>query len=151
MANHGYVTTRKHLLADLINLDLMEINERVFKNKLTLTRDATNYWTFEYPNPPDGRYYSFPVQLTNKNKLEFRHQMGDWNFWAQNQVAEELALKYNGLISDDGVSEKWKAENKTPHYKDWVKRSWYRMAPKPVAFAMTKLQLKSVPKELRDL
>lgn len=154
MANHGFVTTRKTLTPEMVDRDIREIVERRFKNKLEIKYDKVSEnspkkgtydiwagWEFHLPIPSknDKRdwYYDFTAWIMSPHKLEFRHPHADWAFWAQSCVLqEELAYRYNGIISDEGVSERWKSSperlKKYATYRKWLEARFggNRFAPR---------------------
>lgn len=177
MANHGYVTTRRHLTPEEVDQDIREIVKRRFNDIIdvrfeknapepgkhefrgTLFWNIWGCWVFE---PKDEKLkktsnYIFGAWLMSHRKLEFRHPHGDWSWWGQMIVQDELAFKYDGIISDEGVEERWKVTqeklDKYRHYKDWVTHrwSWNPKRSKIGAKAMIKLELLQTPPLLRSL
>lgn len=154
MANHGFLTTKKHLKPDIVDADIREIVSRRFNDKLIVKRDET-YWTIE-PKDNDDYRFEFSINTVSTRKLEFRHPPSDWAFWAQMVVHNELAVKYDGTISDEGVTEKWKMSpeklKKYFHYRDWVDSRWKSSKSSAATkLICKKFELMGVPKELRDL
>lgn len=116
MANHGFVTTKKWLTGDRVEKDIKEIIEERFKNKVPIVRTEDSFEIgFEYP-------WSFGCWVENCHKVEFRNPMPDWCWWVMAVIQNDLAIKYNGLISDEGVNGYWKGvQNKYPTFRLWVK------------------------------
>jgi len=117
MANHGFVTTNKWLTQDKVKEDIEEIISRCFKNKIFLVINGDNSFSigFEYP-------WNITCWFENCHKVEFRNPAPDWCWWIMFVIQNELAIKYNGLISDEGTGEeKWKGiPNKYPTFKSYL-------------------------------
>lgn len=145
MANHAFVTTKKWLKADRVEEDLKEILARRFNNKIPYKRDGDTFEIgFRYP-------WNFPMWVENVHKLEFRHQPPDWCWWVEIVIANELALKYNGIISDEGVDEKWAGvANKYPKYDDWLDAKHTSMPRVFKWFFKNMQKYVEVPKEVKD-
>lgn len=177
MANHGYVTTRRHLTPEEVDRDIREIVKRRFKDLIEVRYEKTapepsthnfrgtdfwNIWALWAFEPKDEKLkktsnYIFEVWIMNRRKLEFRHPHGDWSWWGQMTVQNELAYKYDGTISDEGVEERWKVDQKKldkyRHYRDWVTKRWPRqtVAQKAARAVMARLELSTTPEPLRSL
>jgi len=125
MANHGFVTVRTRLTPERVDKDIKEIVKRRLHDVLKvegpdLFDDKKTYgWLLSVKGADD---WQFSIWLSSPRKLEFRHPRGDWLWWAQVLVmTEELAVKYNGIVSDEGVSEKWKGDPaKYPTFESWL-------------------------------
>ena len=161
MANHGFVTTRKWLNPEQIRQDLEEIIDRRFKGKLQICEEGSAedvpFWCqIEPKNMNEPWEYKFSVQLTTGRKLEFRHPPNDWAFWAQVVFQNELGEKYEGMISDEGVEERWRPiAEKFPTYKSWVHHLHQPMSSdkahiKAVKY-IARLLCGNVPKQLKGL
>lgn len=126
MANHGFVTVRMKLTPERVDKDIREIVKRRFKNALMVEGPSlfddkkTHGWMLSVK---DQDNWQFSIWLSSPRKLEFRHPLGaEWLWWAQVLVmTEELAVKYHGIISDEGVGEKWKGNPlKYPTFESWL-------------------------------
>lgn len=163
MANHGYVKTKRKLTRDEVTKALKEINERRFKGLFDLSGPTPFQenkrefcWSFRFKQ--DDWLYFEVWKKEGAKTLEFRHPHGSFNFWAQCVVENDLALKFNGLITDDGCGDKWRGEkNKYPTFYDYEYNSWfgypkakkgYRLQAFKLAFAD---QVEQLPAELRPL
>jgi hypothetical protein len=151
MANHGFVTTRKKLTPEQVDQDIREIvlrrfggNVEVEYNKCSKnppSKGSHNWWAHwemkakaRFPKDVPDYMFEFAASIMSPHRLDFRHPHADWAFWAQMAVQEELALKYDGTVSDEGVSERWKVTPKTiekyQHYRVWVHHRWLNPALK---------------------
>lgn len=167
MANHGFVTTRRKLTWEKVDADIREINERRFDNILSIEvekerkKNAIHYY---FLAPAGMHEFGFSIWLVSPHKLEFRHPHSQWGWWAQVLVyTEELAAKYNGTISDEGVEEKWKGDpKKYPTFMSWTRSFHNRPMPKDITPEiaeqarkageyLTKLEWDRLPKLLKDL
>jgi len=115
MSNHGYVTTKKWLKVDIIEENLKQILQNRFDGKIPYCRNDDQFEIgFGYP-------WSFDMWVENVHKIEFRNPQPTWCWWIMVVIQNELAIMYNGTISDDGVNEKWKGTpNKYPEFKDYL-------------------------------
>ena len=156
MANHGFVTTRRILRFDRVHADLSEIVQRRFKGKMQINgpheEDGVVMWVMQpCKESISGIVHGFQVWLSTSRKLEFRHPFNDWAFWAQVVVINELGARYNGIISDEGVSEKWKPDpKKYPTYKSWADARHAR-CPRWLRGVLTMADISHVPPYLRTL
>ena len=134
MSNHGYVTSKRWFKADQIEEDLKEIVSRRF-GFIPIKRDDNGFAIgFGYP-------YEVEMWVENVHKLEFRNPMPQWCWWIQTVIQNELAIKYNGIISDEGVSEKWKGKaNKYPTYDDWLDVAGGMNLPKPLKWIIKTIE-----------
>lgn len=119
MANHGFVSTKQKLTKEKLKAALDDINQRRFGGKLKITGGDDPGWngngtTFEveFYSDKEGKH-TYSVHrlfwLASAHKIEHRHGPGsDFAWWIESTIANELALVFNGTISDEGVSEKWK-------------------------------------------
>lgn len=179
MANHGYVTTRRKLTPEQVDQDIREIVKRRFKGEVEVEYEKLsekptkrrsegwefwNIWASWRFRPKSEELWKkfggeFSTWIMSHRKLEFRHPHGDWAWWAQMILQDELALKYGGTISDEGVSERWKVTphmiRKYRHFKNWVFRRWNqrhnKALPKEKRDAYMKMELDFIPEPLRSL
>lgn len=100
MSAHCYIKIEKCLIAQEIERDLKEIIHRRFKDLLRLechiNENEVCDWDVRYDDT-----HRFPVCLKTNGKLEFTHPDDAWSYWAQSVVEDELAIKYNGKMSDE--------------------------------------------------
>lgn len=124
MANHGFVTTRKHLTGEKVDADLRVIVNRRFGNDFVveyIPHWEQGGWKIK-PSGDSPWFFEFTLWLAKRGTLEFRHPRSGWAYWAQQTIQDELAILYNGTISDEGVFEKWKVKKiEYPTYESWFK------------------------------
>lgn len=135
MGNIATITTRKKITPEMINVEINRIIKERFKNllKVTMTRYSNlpekdsygdwEWWVNWEFSKMDGNI-AFNFAILSYHKMSYKHAHGDWNWWAQMTLSKELAFKYNGTHSDEGIPEKWKETSNTMkeyrHYRDWV-------------------------------
>lgn len=134
MANHAYVKTKKKMLPEAITALINRLNDTVFKKVLKI--ECENYrgdshawgkyvWNVSYDidgKEADGRIF----WLNNSKSFEIRHG-GGWDFiwWIDHVITNEVALIFDGIISDDGGSDDWKGEpNKYSSFEEYWKNIW---------------------------
>ena len=134
MANHAFVTSRKHFNSDQIERDIQEILTRRFKNKVGYTRQ-NDYFEIGFGDKPEYPW-SFTMWLASRRKLEFRHPVGDWNHWIFCVIQDEFACKYGGMISDEGVDGRWRGDpNKYLTFKNYIDEA-YAHVPKILRYVI---------------
>ena len=117
MANHGWVTTRQHIRPDVITGMLRQLNAAVFKNNLQI----------EYRQSPPGDTSSWGPHtwllcyvsgerewarrvcwLETRQRFEMRHGGGgQFAWWLDTVVLNEVACVYHGKLGDDGIPDRW--------------------------------------------
>ena len=150
MANHGFVTTKKWLTGDRVEEALKDILEERFESKIPYKR-TNDYFEIGFECP-----WVFGFWVENCHKLEFRHASPEWCWWVMCVIQNEFAIRYNGLISDEGVEEKWKGEpNKYPTFRSWIAIR-YRNMKNPGKWILERLALllegySSAPDEVKKM
>lgn len=121
MANHGFVTTKRTIDSNRITTILNDLSVNKFNNLVTVKYDD-NYWQII---PISVKYGSaISIWKTSRRKLEARHAPGDFMRWVFAVALNEIALEYDGIISDEGISDRWKGEaNLYPTFLSYVKAS----------------------------
>jgi hypothetical protein len=159
MANHGYITTKKNLTAKRVVEDLQEINQRRFKGLLTVEVGRwkeKGSWVISYIESENSYPLGFNIWMTSKRKLEHRHA-GGYAYYIELVFQEELGAKYNATFSDEGHSDKWKADpSKYPTYRSWLEVCYEHSlseggAHKTLAERCIADDMRRVPKALRGL
>lgn len=155
MANHGFITSKRNFNKEQVLKDLQEINERRFKGLLTIEDSDWSdrgswfvgyyYEGYEYPE-------GFNIWITSPKKLEHRHSRL-WAFYLEIVFVNELALKYNGILSDEGHGDKWKPDvGKYPTFMYWLDTLYGHIKEsKPDSYkSMVDLEMEYCPEELKD-
>lgn len=151
MSNIAYITTRKLLKSyDILSL-LNKINKKRFVGKMTIV-SKDGGWDISYG--VDGTYgYGFWMHPDSPRKLACKHPVGPWLAYVFVVFQEELAKLTKGILSDEGVSKKWKPKpHKYPSFQSWIGLLYSSTRKKnPIAFqTIMKEELQYVPEELRD-
>lgn len=122
MANHGFITTKRQLTVEKLKAALDEINKRRFRGLLELPPDGDSGFVITVKDLVER-----PIWVASRRKIEIRHSCGggDFAWWIDAVVLNDLALAFDGVISDEGVGDKWRGvENKYPRYLDFKKAMW---------------------------
>lgn len=123
MSNHAFLSVRGRLRStDKIEADLREIVERRFKGfvKVVTHKDREGA-SWEVCVPELALQCSWYIWRETQRKLETRHSMGALNWWTQTVVTEELAVLYDGTLSDEGIPDRWKGDaSKYPTLKSYM-------------------------------
>jgi hypothetical protein len=104
MANHGYVKTSADISPGAFDAAVREINERRFAGLLKLTGER-HHWCVEVEEADVLRQ----LWLEDERSIEVRHAAGggDLGWWIDFVYEDELASRFKGRISDDGVPGEW--------------------------------------------
>ena len=155
MGNLAFVRFAKNVTPDQLHADIVEIVSRRLKNKIRIEHmkhsekpvkgeygyEWWHVWVFYY-----GESSVFNLAMTNGRNIEAKHGRGDFWWWAQMVIFDELAYKHNGTCSDEGVQEKWKMTkeklDRYAHYKDWIASSLDRVKQRDETLYNTLFQLK---------
>ena len=154
MANHGFITTRKFLKTEKIDADIREFVKKHFGDLADVEGPGEGWegvradWQIQFKGDD---YSSFSVWLQTQRKLEFRHPRVRLSRWAQALVQEELATRYDGMISDEGVEGRWKPDvEKLNTYRKWVNLMTSH-TPRLARPMLRKLYTNQVPENLRSI
>lgn len=155
MANHGYVTSRKPFAVEKINEIIERLNTERFGNLLTIER--YDQWNDEGPGWRVGLEEEcnfLSAWLKTTRKFEIRHSgRGDFMWWVDSSITRAIAKEYDGIISDDGHGDKYRASDESDyeHFKDYIK-AHFSFIQNPIAKrALIACQLLSYPKHIRKL
>lgn len=118
MANYGYVTTRKTLNINTLFEAVSKIIYDRFRDSIKVSLCNKTISVDIY------REIDRTLRLESKHKIAIRHNGGDdFVWWVDCVVTNDLALMFNGKISDDGIGDKWVGEaDYCPRFVDFVKR-----------------------------
>jgi len=153
MSNHGFVKTRKFMSVEKIDQMLVELNQRVFRGNLQIERFDGNEWLVSYYS--GGREYaSRAFWLNTSRSWEIRHSGGNGDFahWLDCVLTNEISVRFDGNITDEGISERWKGK---PRKNDDFLVFLRRMKEGPVkdekllTTALMQLEMKYVPPEFQ--
>ena len=151
MANHGFVKSKKTISPEQIDEMLERINHSHFKGNLVVTNSDNESWNVEYISNGQ-KYASRYFWLKTKRTVEISHGGGggDFAWWLDNTIINELALMCDGTISDDGISDKWKGEqNYHPTYISFLKMMKEHVEKPELKLWLLQEEMKYCPPEHR--
>lgn len=153
MANHGKIHCRKTPKPEQIEAKLQELCKTKFKDYVGVRpmTDREHGWALSVQGVPKFHDGSVLIWIRSPRVLETRHQFSsDFMWWVSWTICHELGVLFNGMLSDEGVSERWKpVHNKYPTFLDYHKMKWSRTYQQYPVFAHQLLKL--IPKPLRTL
>jgi hypothetical protein len=115
MGNITTIKTRRKLKYEDVTADLREINQRRFDGLLDIQEMAPDGWRIGYVD----MYWELWKSPTQKGWLTHKHGR-HWLCWVDMVYSNELAIKYNAKVSDEGVEGSWKGEpDKYPTCESW--------------------------------
>ncbi len=153
MGNICTIKSRKKLKYDQVTADLHEINRRCFKSLLEIQEVLEfNCWNICFNGNVGFTIHKSP---TYKGRLTLKHGRHWWT-WVDVVVTNELALKYNGSITDEGVSGSWKGEpGKYPNIRSWfeafAKLGAVPQTTQALIKQMVEMDLSLVPEAIRGI
>lgn len=121
MANHGYVTSRKHIRKEMVDRALAKINDKFLFGEMKIEyykpeagdTFSTHAWNVTFENS-DGKEFasrSFWIPYGKPRTFEIRHGGGgDFIWWVDLLIRNAVAAECDGMISDDGCDGKEPAE-----------------------------------------
>lgn len=124
MANHGYVKTRKPMTVEAVHSLVVNLIDSHFKDHVRLVRE-NNCFVLYYSGPEfdyikqDNLIRIF--WLESPTEFEMRHGGGgNWHWWIDSVILNEIAVEFDGIITDDGIDGSIEHEpNKWPEFKDY--------------------------------
>jgi len=158
MSNHGFVKTKKFMSAERISQMLDELNESHFKGILGYdyhesTADEPGWgphtWLLKYVGS-DWEWYRHNDSLrvcwlNTRRSFEMRHGGGGGHFvwWIDSVVLNEVAVRFNGIISDEGISDKWPGDaDYARTYQDYEDRVFKRHKDEQLKLALRQQEQK---------
>lgn len=131
MSNHGYVKTEKSMSQEKVTKLLNDLNETHFKGNLkielceppNIDEDKLVFWELTYVGNDGKQYGMRQCWLNTQKSFEIRYcgPAGDFIWWVGSVITNEIAVQFNGIITDDGFNEEVKGESpcELPHPKGW--------------------------------
>ena len=121
MANHCHVKTKRKMKPELISSLLEEMNRDRFKSHLSIVREDDFFregktgWIIFYAGPEDTWYENGEALrmfwLNTSRSLEWRNARGfDWTEWLTLSIMNEIAVKFDGNIYNDGFEGKMRGK-----------------------------------------
>jgi len=117
MANHGYVTTRKHMKAEVLTEFFNDINSKYLFDEFNVEysdcRNNPGAWgkhVWDFQHKRNEKIYKV-CWLNNPRSFEIRHGGGgNFVWWLDSLITNEVACFYDGNIGDDGYQGKEKGK-----------------------------------------
>lgn len=108
MSNHGFVKTKKFMTVEKLDAMFEELDKRVFKGHLKWEiNDGVTYKLTYQSN--GGVWATRYFWLETRRTLETAHRSdSSISWWICSAVQNEVALLFEGTISDEGVWERWR-------------------------------------------
>jgi hypothetical protein len=93
----------------LIDETLRSVVQERWGERVVVVRESPVFWLIRLP---DEEKYHFRLSVSKRGprKLSFRKGVSDLSSWLQAYVQDAVAVKLNGVCSDEGVSERWKGD-----------------------------------------
>lgn len=140
MGNLSYVTSRKTFHMG----EVLSVAEHHIKNI-----GCYKYITFGFSKDQidllmQGR--GFSIFKENKNRLSFNYPRGDFLVWVKFSLEHEMAVYYNGWVSDEGIPEVVRAVGTYPDYKKWASDSLMHVSDSEAFQSLLKLKLADDPR-----
>jgi hypothetical protein len=128
MANHAYVTTKKHMTPEKVRSVLDRLNTELFFDCLVITDtvydDGTSGWHICIKG--ESEYVLRQCWLNSRRSFEIRHGGGtDFIWWVDQRIQDEISKVFDGRVKDDGgdgwdeVLTSW---NMADSYPEHIKR-----------------------------
>lgn len=164
MANHCNVITKKTMTPEKISALIDRLNRTLFRDLLKITyTDCTgqigcwgkHVWEIETinSNPKDPVNYGTRVCWLNTSRhFEIRHGGGgNWIWWVDSAICNEVAVEFNGYVSDDSDGEKY--PGKKDEYADFdaylIRSNLGDKYPEKIKFIKSKFIQEMIPPEFR--
>lgn len=170
MANHAYVTTKKHMTPEKVRAVLDRLNKDIFFNCLEI-EDAT-YWDDEPGwiitiKGEDSQYQYRQCWLNSRRSFEIRHGGGiSFLWWVDQRIQDEISKVFDGRVKDDGgegwneVLTTWGMADSYPEhikqsiesYKEWATKYSKNPINKIVIFCISDMRrmFQRYPKSYRE-
>lgn len=114
MANHGSVKTRKPMKPEQITALIEELNKSLFKEGLQIEyhqnveSNRPHIWVLNYIYGEEN-WASRTCWLNTSRHFEMRHGGGGlFAWWIDQVIQNEIAVRFNGVMTDEGTSAKQK-------------------------------------------
>lgn len=129
MANFGYVKSRKKIDPVRLNTMLEQLNQARFHGNLVIdySGDDNPSWNIRYVSSHDHKEYaSRYCWLGTSRTFSMRHGGGGtFAWWVDQTIINEVALLFNGTITDDAEGPKRRYQGEQDYYP--VYRDFFNM------------------------
>jgi hypothetical protein len=162
MGNIAFNSFRKNMSDDDFTQVLEEVVSDRFGGKVVVRtepwEDGVGSWVVEPREDLGGDHlwtHSLEWYRHGQRKFGTKHPHSDWGEWILIVIQNELAVRHNGRITDEGVEGSWAGDtNKYPTFMSWFERIYRRskkLLAKDVYEAYMKDVLSHIPEELRNM
>lgn len=122
MANYGHITSRKWFRVDELEGHVKEIIARFFPlltARMYISSDSVGVTV----SAPDDEFNGLFIEVETRNRLSTRRPAGIVWSWAFTVIQNELAVKYGGRRTDDGIVGRIanKPTGTWPTYEAWLR------------------------------
>ena len=157
MANHGWVKTRKPMKPEQITAMVEELNQSLFKGNLQVEYHncvgdksawGPHTWLLKYMS--GGQEWASRVFWLNTSRhFEMRHGGGGhFAWWIDSAIQNEVAIRFNGTLHDDGHGDTWKGEpGKYNKLTDYLKLVLSRHTKPDLKKQLLKWEYEMIPPE----
>lgn len=169
MANHAFVTTKRHMTPEKVRAVLDRLNQEIFFGCLeiedTMYSDDEPGWFIHVKG--ESEYQVRQCWLNNRQSFEIRHGGGsDFLWWVDQRIQDEISKVFDGRVKDesgsgyDEVLTSWGMPDSYPEYinkrvesyKQWEREYGNNPLEKIIATCACKMRfmLWGYPKSYRD-
>lgn len=125
MANHAYVTTKKHMTPEKVRAVIDRLNKDIFFDCLeiedTMYSDDEPGWVITIKGESEYQYRQ--CWLNSRRSFEIRHGGGsNFIWWVDERIQDEISKVFDGRVKDDGgsgydeVLTSWNMPDSYPEY-----------------------------------
>lgn len=144
--NHCFTSSQRVLTGNALDEALREIIQRRFKDTYQVKR-SNDHWEISHPASWN---LGFSCWLRTKRKIEFRPKPGPWAAWVTTVFQEELAAKFSGRCSSEGVPKVHAPEPNKYKFKSWWKEAYgYEQCPREIRTRMWQQAYDRIPDSLK--
>ncbi len=149
LVNCAFATFKKPLDPEAVDAEIRRLAKEVFLDVLPVTRTGDGkWWTILHPK---FEGIGCSVSIQTKKRLRFHRASGDESAgWVQHVCQHNLAKKFNGQCSDEGVLAPWSpGHNTTPTWREYFQMVFGHLPE--MAEDLWKRQVAQLPDDLRTL
>lgn len=157
MGNFISATFQKKIKPAQINELVNKINKERFDNYFSIRYvEGSKASTWDFIEPNDWCYIGFGLEMRHRSsRLNYKYTTSRIRQWVLEYFVEMIAAEFNGVMSDEGIEEKWKPEfylkYRTPKEYIFAMHQFGQKTDKVFGYIDWRLQRKQIPKQLLDL
>lgn len=115
--NHAFASSKTNLTSEKLKRDLEEILNRRFDSLLEVRGD--DFLEIFIVGAKKLEWSLLELRLYSSRKIEMRKGHEEICSWVQSVIQNELAKKYGGKCSDEGLTEKWVPQIRFNTFKEY--------------------------------